>query len=458
MSIIYKVFETPKGNYIYDRNRHRIIVLSKEDYDAFQGTDEAKLQVVKKLQKKKFLMESTMKVIRHPMDNYLDDFTKFHMEELILQVTQKCNLRCSYCFYGENNYTTRTHTDLDMPIEIAKRAIDFFLQHSSTTEKTVIAFYGGEPMINIELIKMCIKYVEENYGERNVAYIMTTNGTLLTEKNIRYLAQKEFSLIISMDGTQKTHDANRRFVNGKGTYDIICKNLLHMRAIEPELYNKILFNTVISPEMNVKDVEKYYANDEIMKVHSVLTSTITPHYLEKPVSYNDKFYVESKYGDFKIFLYKLGRIELEDIPAMYRNRINRLDKEIKFLHSDFALPQTSHHGGPCVPSAKRLFVNINGDLYPCERVSESSKIMKIGTVYDGLYMPEVRRLLNVGRISEDRCLKCWSFNNCSICGAAIDNLQDLDDDMKIKECKSMQNSTLQLFKDICMLKELGGKI
>ena len=164
MNIIYKGIKTPRNCYIYDRGRNALLTVSENEYEELEQLKKGKIKeensmVLKKYQKEGFLCPNTVTTIEHPCSGVLGHYLKNHVEKLTLQVTQRCNLRCEYCIYS-GNYDNRKHSELDMSFETAKKAIDFYLLSSGEMEKCSIAFYGGEPLLNLKLIKQCVEYVK----------------------------------------------------------------------------------------------------------------------------------------------------------------------------------------------------------------------------------------------------------------------------------------------------------
>lgn len=109
----------------------------------------------------------------------------------------------------------------------AKKSLDFLLEHSIDNEIVNIGFYGGEPMIEFDLIKKCIEYAKEIFKGKDIQFSITTNGTLINKKIIRYFVKNKVNLTISLDGPKEVHDKNRRFCNGSGTFDkIISESII----------------------------------------------------------------------------------------------------------------------------------------------------------------------------------------------------------------------------------------
>ena len=155
------------------------------------------------------------------------------MGNVILQVTQNCNLRCEYCVYS-GSYINRVHTNKRMSFETAVKTIDFLAAHSLNCNEVSIGFYGGEPLLEIELIKKAVSYAKEVFGEKKVNFNMTTNATLLNMDIADFLVQNDFNITISLDGPRNIHNKNRIFANSnKGTFDLIMENIALIREKYP---------------------------------------------------------------------------------------------------------------------------------------------------------------------------------------------------------------------------------
>ncbi len=166
-------FKTPLGYYFYETNRNEIVVVNEKLYkyiDAIMNDNEKEIQQTEHeiVQQYNDLVDcgyfSTHRVkeIKHPETDNLELLLERKIDSITLQVTQNCNLRCSYCVYSENDYTSqRSHSEKTMSLETAKKAVDFFFAHSIDTKKPNISFYGGEPFLSLELIKQSVDYAKK---------------------------------------------------------------------------------------------------------------------------------------------------------------------------------------------------------------------------------------------------------------------------------------------------------
>jgi uncharacterized protein len=423
-----------------------------------EKTAMAKNRCIKKLQNSGFLRENIVQKIEHPATFDLEHIVNNQMGQLILQVTQQCNLRCRYCAYS-GNYYNREHSSQRMSQETARKAIDFFMERSTESKKIFVSFYGGEPFLELDLIKNTILYCQQKYGHREIRFNLTTNGTLLNVDIIRYLIENDIVVTVSLDGSKEEHDANRVTADGKGTFDKIIKNLRMIEGIDNDYFkNNILFNTVINPKAKLGCVEEYFSTSELFKDSQIIFTDVVTHNLKDKslIKYNEDFWVPRNFEYLKLLLYLIGKISEKSLSVLVKNLIQKTDDYARLL--DNRIPQKDeHHSGPCVPGAKRLFVTVDGKLYPCERVSEQFDCFCIGSLEEGLDLNKISYILNCGKLSEDECKHCWNLLLCSIClsKAESSNKIDFTKREKLACCnKSLENSLYDL-KEYCTLREFG---
>ena len=155
-------------------------------------------------------------------------------------MTQNCNFRCKYCVYsGAENSYQRVHSNKVMNWNTARKAIDFLWEHSIDSKDVNIGFYGGEPLLEFDLIKKAIEYSRKKFMGKEISFSMTTNGTLLTEEIIRFLSKNKVQLVISLDGAKEINDENRVFKNGSGTYDRVIRKIDLIKQIDSVYANSV---------------------------------------------------------------------------------------------------------------------------------------------------------------------------------------------------------------------------
>jgi uncharacterized protein len=464
--------------YIYDVNTDRIIKIEEYVYryleyilagkstniekTALDLTEEEARKAsveIKTLQECGYLSNKRGKKVQHILDRYLEGILSTSLENLILQVTQACNLRCKYCAYS-GDYLNRPHGTLSMPESIAKKAIDFYIAHTSETQHPAFGFYGGEPFLNFGLIKTLVPYIKEKMRGKEYSLHITTNGTLLNEEIIKFLALHKVSLMISLDGPKEVHDLNRCYGSGKGSYDQVMKNIELAKEIAPEyVAKKIMFSSVFTKEISFCSLSKFFTDFKTIKEPYVIASNPNKFYLKedkKEKAENLVYDDDMNYETLKYYLSKLGRLPESDVSKLIKtweedDRARMEEKRVEGIElSDILQP-----AGPCVPGARRLFVNIKGELYPCERVSEVGTTCHIGTLDSGIDINKARKILNIGCLTEKECLNCWAIRFCGACVACADNGETFDKNLKLSYCKDfIGNAETKLIK-YCTFKEFN---
>lgn len=459
MDIVFKGIKTPRRCYIYDRGRNAILSVSDSEYEELEQMRKGLLKeedsrVLEKYQKEGFLCPNTVTKIEHSCSGVVGHYLKNHVEKLTLQVTQRCNLRCEYCIYS-GNYDNRKHSDFDMSFETAKKAIDLYLRSSGEMEKYSVAFYGGEPLLNFKLIKQCVEYVKSRTAGKVASFAMTTNATLLNDEIVDYLQSENFEIMVSLDGSKKEHDEHRKFQNGKGSFDLIQKNLRRIKERYPEFFSKIIYNSVINPDNDYQNIKTYFETDELLNSAEILTNIVEAENPVEKVRMSEDYIKIDKYDQLKLYLFMLGKLEVKDVSKLVLVRAKRINEKYRQIIKKSEIGSRCHHNGPCIPGTRRLFVNVQGDLFPCERVSETSPIMRLGNVEEGFDEEKVRMLLNSGKVTEDLCKKCWALLHCNQCIRNADGKDRLSRELKMKYCPSSQRQAYFSLKEICVLKELG---
>jgi len=448
------------GNfYLYDANRNKILLISSEHFKQIQGyiTDKPvdDMTFINKLISNGFLGPSRIQGIEHPMTDYISNYLDNKLAKLTLQVTQKCNFRCEYCSYS-GAYENRVHSNENMTIDTAQKAIDFLFDHSSQSKQVNIGFYGGEPLLSFDLIKECVEYTEAKYIGKDVSFTMTTNGSLIDRKIIDFFIEHNISLSISVDGPKEIHNKNRKLANGCGSYETVHEKIRLIKEEYPEYYKeKVTFLMVLDPETNVGCLNQF-CSSELFDDSIISSSFINDLNSKNDIRYSEDFTIGWEYEKFKFYLSKLGNLAESNASRLLSFEFQDLnDMFLKFEKDAMDMPAVVHHGGPCIPGQLRLFVTTSGDLFPCERVSESSVSMKIGHINSGFEYDKAARLLNIGKLSEDDCKSCFAIRLCSVCAAHADNITELSQQKKSLVCNSVRRGVIEKIKDGCALLELG---
>ena len=465
-NIIFRTFKTYRNKYMYDRQTDTLTSVSDEEYTELRKVEEGKIslkdsKVVLKYQNQGMLLPNTVKEILHPSTDIIEHLSQYRLKQLILQVTQQCNLRCEYCIYSGIYSGNRTHTNKKMNLPMAKKAIDFFLERSIENSEIVIGFYGGEPLLEFELIKECVDYINQKCDGKKILFNMTTNATLLRGEIAEFIVKNHFFVGISLDGSKEEHNINRKFVNGEGSFDIVMENISRLQEKYPEyVKSHVNIMTTVNPYINLGCVLEYFSTNDILKDKSIMFNTMTEANLKNNVPYSETYFQVRNFEYIKALFYLVGKLDSKYVSQLMTASIANVMKIRKRLHRRENLGIREHHGGPCIPGVLRLFVRYDGALFPCERVNENLAYYQIGTVDEGFDIERMRALLNLGKITENECKECWNLQRCLMCSNEIE-FEDSEmptKENKLRSCQnSKQNTCFELYEQ-SVLAEYGYEI
>lgn len=441
-------FKTPISKWVYDGNCGKLLEVKDDVYNELEQIEEQEINFensedrsheIDELYSKGYFHNTDIAKIEHGQTEIMPMLLSRGLRRITLQLTQQCNLRCSYCIYSESNYTRqRTHSDRKMDFSTAKKAIDFLVDRAIDSDSIGISLYGGEPLLEFELIKKIVGYAKNRAAGKICTFSMTTNGTLLTDEILEFLAENSVNLLISMDGPKEIHDANRKYRNsGVGSYTTIERNLLHIKDKYPDYISYISINMVIDPRDNKLEEIMTFCDymENVFKI-SVNASMLSSDYGETKIKAPEEFICRWEYGVFLAYMEEFNKIkDKKHVPQMFRNVVNSAKRIVmKTEQGASAISNKCAPGGPCVPGQSRLFITTEGKLFPCERVSELSETMLIGTLQDGFYYEKLYDILNVAQITSDQCKKCWAFTLCNQCAKMCDMGQSFSATMRLEEC------------------------
>lgn len=453
---IYKCFATVKNKYMYVRDLNIIVGVDEREYcelDTYNDDTDA----IKKYKKLGILFNSRVKEIEHQETDVVEFLVNNYCEQLTLQVTQQCNLRCDYCIYS-GAYNTRTHNKKKMNLLIAKQAIDFFISHARLSNSIFFSFYGGEPLLEYTLIKKCVEYIKDKVEGKKVGFGMTTNGTLLTDEIVDFLVANDFQLSISLDGDKDSHNKSRKFISGKGSFDLILTNVKRIYERYPEYGKSITFLPVLDEKIDWNKTSIFFNENEIFKQNPIIFSSVNPIGLIKKrrddVSINNELFIKFEY--LKLFYSLIGRIKEDNISRIIIREREKYKRLYEKLHRHSIICEKSHPEGPCIPGGRRLFVTADGEFCPCERVNEIANCCRIGNIYEGFDIDKIKSLLNIGKITKEECLECWNLPNCSMCIGQLELLNgEINKELKMKECVKEKNRVSKELYEIAVLCEFG---
>lgn len=329
---------------------------------------------------------------------YITDFKKRKtvVKALCLHIAHDCNLACRYCFAEEGEYHGRRAL---MSLEVGKKALDFLIANSGKRRNLEVDFFGGEPLMNWEVVKELVRYgrSKEKEFDKNFRFTLTTNGVLLNDEVMEFVNKEMANVVLSLDGRKEVNDRMRPFRNGKGSYDLIVPKFQKLAESRNQT-NYYVRGTFTHDNLDFAEDAIHFADlgFEQMSI--------------EPVVGND----DEKYA-----------IREEDLPKIMEE-YDKLAKEFikrkkegrgfNFFHFMIDLEQ-----GPCV--AKRLSgcgsgteylaVTPWGDLYPCHQFVGQEEFL-LGNVDEGITRPDICdefKMCNV--YAKDKCQNCFAKYYCS---------------------------------------------
>lgn len=334
-------------------------------------------------------------------DTYKDaiiDFKKRKtvVKALCLHIAHDCNLACKYCFAEEGEY----HGDRSlMSYEIGKKALDFLIANSGNRVNLEVDFFGGEPLMNFQVVKDLVAYgrsKEKEYNKR-FRFTLTTNGMLLDDEVMEFANKEMANVVLSVDGRREVHDFMRPTRNGKGSYDLIIDKFKKMA----EMRNQTNYY--------VRGTFTHYNLDFSKDVLHLADLGFKQISAEPVVAAEEQPYAIQEADLPKLF-------EEYDLLAKEMIKREKAGKGFNFFH--FMIDLT---GGPCLykrlsgcgSGTEYLAVTPWGDLYPCHQFVGMEEF-KLGNVDTGIEKAELVnefKLCNV--YAKDKCKDCFARFYCS---------------------------------------------
>ena len=347
-----------------------------------------------------------------------------------------------------------------MSVEVAKQAIDFLVKHSENSKEISIGFYGGEPLLEVPLIREVVDYAEGVFSGKKLLFNMTTNATLLNIETAKYLYEKKFNVTISLDGPKATHDSNRIFANSnKGTFDAVMQNLELIRKELPGFIKNIGFNAVIDLKQNVSCTNEFFLNYDTVKGLNVNGTFINPVNRKEILDFDPELNAISNYEVFKVFLYACDSdLFSEYKPTLYESEIASIKQAMceRYIgvegYEDIISP-----GGQCLPGIQRFFVTADGKFFPCERVDETSEELCIGDLQQGINIDNAIKILNVADVTSRQCIECWCYKMCYQCISKAQEDGRINAEARLKWCQQTRAGVEGTIKDYIILKKYGCK-
>ena len=319
-----------------------------------------------------------------------------NLKALCLHIAHDCNLCCKYCFAGEGEYSGDRSL---MSFEVGKRALDFLIEQSGDRKNLEVDFFGGEPLMNFEVVKQLVEYarsIEKEKG-KNFRFTLTTNGVLLDDEVMEWANKECYNVVLSLDGRKETNDRMRVTKNNKGSYDLILPKFIKMANLRNQQGYYI--------RGTYTHYNKDFANDILH-----LADLGFEQLAMEPVVADPKMDYALKESDIPALK------EQYDILAKEMCKRNREGKGFTFFHYMIDL-----EGGPCIykrisgcgVGTDYMAVTPWGDLYPCHQFVGDKKFL-LGNVFDGVKNTEIVNEFKMCNVySREACQNCFAKLYCS---------------------------------------------
>ena len=331
-----------------------------------------------------------------PLSGALKEKSRGVIKALCLHVAHTCNLNCSYCFASQGKY----HGDRAvMSYEVGCRALDFLVENSGSRRNLEVDFFGGEPLMNFDVVKRLVAYARRIEGPagKNFRFTLTTNGLLIDDDVIDFANREMSNVVLSLDGRREVHDRYRVDYRGEGSWDRIVPKF---RRLVKERGGKAYYMrgtfTHANPDF-LKDIETMLDlgfNELSMEPvvsapgdPAALTEQDLPIVLEQYEKLAELMLRRHREG--KPFTFYHYMLDLKDGPCIYK-RISG-----------------------CGSGTEYMAVTPWGDLYPCHQFVGEERFC-LGNVWDGVKAPEVQEEFAACNVyTRPECKDCWAKLYCS---------------------------------------------
>lgn len=318
------------------------------------------------------------------------------VKALCLHIAHDCNLACKYCFAEEGEYHGRRAL---MSYEVGRKALDFLIQNSGSRRNLEVDFFGGEPLMNWQVVKDLVAYgrEQEKIHDKHFRFTVTTNGVLLNDEIQEFINKEMDNVVLSLDGRKEINDQMRPFRNGKGSYDLIVPK-----------FQKLAES---------RNQEKYYIRGTFTRNNLDFSNDIL-HFADlgfKQMSIEPVVGEES--DPYAIREEDIPKI-CEEYDKLAKIMIER-EKEGKGFH--FFHFMIDLEGGPCISKrlsgcgsgTEYLAVTPWGDLYPCHQFVGKEEFL-MGNVDEGITKPEIaEEFRGCSVYSKEKCKDCFAKFYCS---------------------------------------------
>ena len=318
------------------------------------------------------------------------------VKALCLHIAHDCNLACKYCFAEEGEYHGRRAL---MSFEVGKKALDFLVANSGNRVNLEVDFFGGEPLMNWDVVKQLVAYGRslEEPNNKKFRFTLTTNGVLLNDEVMEFVNKEMSNVVLSLDGRKEVNDRMRPFRTGKGSYDLIVPKFQKLAESRNQT-NYYIRGTFTRNNLDFSEDVKHFADLGFKQMS--IEPVVGPE--EDPYSIREQ--------DLPQIMEEYDKLALEYIDRYKKGN------GFNFFHFMIDLTQ-----GPCVykrlsgcgSGTEYLAVTPWGDFYPCHQFVGNEDFL-MGNVDEGITKPElVKEFGNCNVYSKEKCKNCFAKFYCS---------------------------------------------
>ena len=343
-----------------------------------------------------------------------------NLDNLVFQVINDCNLQCKYCCYGELYENPPVSKKKPMTFDLAQTVIDYMSDYWNSklnySQENIIGigFYGGEPLLNFELIKKVVSYISNLRLKTTPKFVynMTTNGMLL-DRHMDFMADHNFSLLISLDGN-KLHDYLRVDKNNRSSFDRVFANIKSLQHEYPDYFDKkVRFNSLLNSKSSVMGIYDFIFN-EFGKVPMIGPLSVSGLKADKIDEFKSIY--KSYQEDVEMAkVFKSTSVKYKNIGFFFYYHLKNSYKQYCDLLLNDGKKDMKIPTGTCIPFFKKMFVTVDGDILACERIGLNHVLGKV-TDCVSLDFEKIANIYNdYYSFIKKQCSNCFRADDCPEC-------------------------------------------
>lgn len=431
------MFKTPNSYYVYDDATRIVLPLNPREKrylesDFFHdGPDDTNAECSTLIEKiKKYNM-----FIRRPpqyevnKEKIMSLIANEGISSLVLTVTDDCNFRCKYCFFSSHYNFTNEYSNSKMSWETAKSAVDYYYrininaEESNPNVKYNVTFYGGEPLLNWQLIKKVVDYCESQYSNQYQRTIFgaTVNGSLLDEEKINYMITHRFALAISFDGNEYEHDRNRVDINSRPTFSLVMKKLALLEKLQISYgdSNAAVFSYALlltyDNRTDLLELNKFFKNNRWLDKHVTrinrVSDTNTDYYDNQQDNSTKERFFERQEKLFELYRETEPNKRTKFMTTFFAQMLSPVSLLTNFTPNDLR--------GACTPGQSKIHVDPKGNMHTCEKIN---RLYPLGDITSGMDINKQTMIMkNFLEEISNNCANCNVTGLCTMCYANMQN-------------------------------------